>query len=178
MSASILLIDDSRDIHTLVNVALLDTGYNLHYAECAEAGFRIARDVSVDLILLDVGLPDMNGFDLYEELKANEKTRSIGIVYLTSAGSREERIRGLKQGPIDYIVKPFDSEELALRVVNALRVTRLSRALERNSTLQMDYQNSAFDRRPMPHLKLPQVIEARMNNPWSRVAPAHSSSMG
>jgi diguanylate cyclase (GGDEF)-like protein/PAS domain S-box-containing protein len=122
---TLLVIDDSQDIHPLVGVWLIDESIEIHSAFDGASGLEQARALSPDLILLDVDMPATDGFEVCAQLKADAKTRDIPVVFLTGASDTGEKLRGLELGAIDYIIKPFDPAELRARVRASLRTKHL-----------------------------------------------------
>jgi diguanylate cyclase (GGDEF)-like protein/PAS domain S-box-containing protein len=121
----LLIIDDSEDIQELVRVWLSQEQLEFH--SCCD-GLRaqaVASQVCPDLILLDVDLPGVDGFEICRRLKADPITSQIPIVFLTGAASTEEKLRGLELGATDYVVKPFDPAELRARVRSSLHTKNL-----------------------------------------------------
>jgi diguanylate cyclase (GGDEF)-like protein len=121
MIQRVLIIDDSQNIHALVKARLANEPVELHGAFDGVSGLKLAGELLPDLILLDVDMPDPDGFEVCKQLKGLPATMSIPIVFLTGAGSTDEKIRGLELGAVDYITKPFDPAELRARVRAALR---------------------------------------------------------
>lgn len=96
-------------------------GYNVATALSGREALDKSRTESPDLILLDVRLPDMDGFEIGKHLQDDPRTCNLPVIFVTERRERDDRITGLKLGAIDYITKPFDVQELRLRVRNALR---------------------------------------------------------
>ncbi len=131
MAARVLVVDDERDVCRLLTFSLEQAGFEVTSAGTgAEALLSIGRKPP-DVIVLDVGLPDLSGIDLCRRLRADQDINDVGIVMLTALGSREDRIVGLEAGADDYVVKPFDVQEVVLRV-RALtrRISERDRARE------------------------------------------------
>jgi two-component system, cell cycle response regulator len=124
MTQQILAIDDSPDIHQLLRVRLGNLDVTIEHASNAQEGLAKAFAQLPDLILLDVVMPDGNGFDVCRELKAHSETAAIPVIFLTGAKTVEETVRGFNAGAVDYIPKPFESAELKARVRSALRTKR------------------------------------------------------
>jgi two-component system, cell cycle response regulator len=125
MSDKILIIDDSRDVHSLIKVRLGKENVVLHAAYNGIDGLLAARELLPDLILLDIDMPDPDGFAVCANLKADPSTMQIPIIFLSGATSSDEKIRGLDLGATDYITKPFDPAELRARVRASLRTKSL-----------------------------------------------------
>lgn len=150
MPQKILLIDDSKAIHTLVKTVLWNEAVELTYCPGGESTLATALSLQPDLILLDVGLPHPNGFELCRRLKSDLKTLAIPIVFLTGATTVNERIRGWELGAVDYITKPFEATEFLVRVRTALRTKHLIDLLARKAMidgLTGLYNRSHFEQR-------------------------------
>ena len=116
MAARVLVVDDERDVCRLLTFSLEQAGFEVSSAGTgAEALLSIGRKPP-SVIVLDVGLPDLSGVELCRRLRADQELGDVGIVMLTALGSREDRIVGLEAGADDYVVKPFDVQEVVLRV--------------------------------------------------------------
>jgi len=120
----ILVVDDEPDITALVAYHLAKAGYRVAAAGGGRDAFDAAREEQPALIVLDLMLPDVSGFDVLAELRRREETREIGVLLLTARRDEADRIRGLALGADDYILKPFSPPELVLRVGAILRRLR------------------------------------------------------
>lgn len=117
----ILLVEDDLDLSEMVSSYFRVQSYDVVTAAWAEEALKIANETPLDLIILDVRLPDMNGFDLCRELRTNvRKTENTPIIFLTEKRDRGDKLQGLELGVVDYITKPFDIQELRLRVRNII----------------------------------------------------------
>jgi diguanylate cyclase (GGDEF)-like protein len=121
----ILVIDDSPDIHELVQLGLFGEPIELISCFGGEDGLAVAALRRPDLILLDVEMTGVDGFEVCRRLKANPMTTDAPIIFITGASSTAEKLRGLELGAIDYVTKPFDPAELRARVRAALNTRRL-----------------------------------------------------
>ncbi len=117
----LLLIEDDFDVAEMLQVYFTAQGYELLNAPSGKEGLAVARAKSPNLILLDVMLPDMDGFDVCKGLRTTPLTKYIPIIFLTQRDRRADKVAGLELGADDYITKPFDIEELRLRVQGSLR---------------------------------------------------------
>ena len=131
----VLVIDDSEPIHKLIVARLRPEGLEVIGEMDGERGIERAIVEMPDLILLDVGLPDVDGFEVCRQLKEHPSTRDIPIIFLTGTTSTDSKVRGLDLGAVDYVTKPFDQVELRARVRAALRTKRLQDILEQQSFL-------------------------------------------
>ena len=117
---SILVIEDDLDVAEMLDSYFSMQGYQVKAVNWGEDGLKSAQAARPDLVILDIRLPDIDGFEVAERLRANRKTADVPIIFLTEKRQREDRLRGLEVGGDDYITKPFDIQELRLRVRNAL----------------------------------------------------------
>jgi two-component system, OmpR family, phosphate regulon response regulator PhoB len=121
---TILIIEDEKDLAELVAFNLEKEGYRTLLAADGITGLEKARAGSPDLILLDLMLPGLPGTELCKLLKMDDKTARIPLIMLTAKGEEIDRVVGLELGADDYVVKPFSTRELLLRVKAVLRRTR------------------------------------------------------
>jgi len=117
----ILVVDDEPEIVALVAYHLAKAGYRVSTAGTGEDALDAARREQPDLIVLDLMLPGMSGFDVLEQLRAEEGSRDVAVLMLTARREEPDRIRGLELGADDYLTKPFSLAELVLRVGAILR---------------------------------------------------------
>jgi two-component system alkaline phosphatase synthesis response regulator PhoP len=117
--AQLLVVEDERNVGQTLAERLQGAGYRVTLAESAARARQAWRAQAPQLTLLDVGLPDGNGFDLAGELRA--ALPQTAIIFLTAHGNPEERVRGLELGADDYLTKPFHFRELLLRIQNCLK---------------------------------------------------------
>lgn len=121
---TILVVEDDSDISTLLRIYFESEGYSVVTAERGEAALEACRRQLPNVIVLDIMLPDMDGYDVCRKLRNTLRTSHIPIIFLTQKDERSDKIRGLELGADDYITKPFDVEELNLRVRNAMTRSR------------------------------------------------------
>jgi len=117
----ILIVEDDLDVADMLNAYFRVQGYDAHAVNWGEDGFRAAQTTDPALIILDIRLPDIDGFEVARRLRTTRKTQNIPIIFLTEKRDRTDRLHGLELGADDYITKPFDVQELRLRVRNALK---------------------------------------------------------
>ena len=127
---TILVIDDQAEMLALVSHYLRSDGYAVLTAQSADAARRQIAATSPDLILLDVLMEDVNGFDLCREIKATPATMLIPVVMVTSLDGKEDRIRGIEAGCDEFLSKPVHRDELRARVRSLLKLQALRRMLE------------------------------------------------
>ena len=131
----VVVIDDAPDIHILLERCLASERVELSSAYDAGEGIARVMALRPDLILLDVRLPELDGFEVCRQLKQMPETADIPIVFLSSVSDSVDKIRGLDLGAIDYITKPFDQAELKARVRAALRTRRYQRLLSERAQI-------------------------------------------
>jgi diguanylate cyclase (GGDEF)-like protein len=137
MKATLLLIDDSQSQSGQIKTVLERLGYAVLSAESGAEGLRLARESNPDLVLLDVVMPDIDGFAVCRWLKMNAATRHIPVIMLTVRTALADRVEGLHLGADDYLAKPFQDEELEARIFAALRIKATHTELrERNQQLE------------------------------------------
>lgn len=117
----VLVVDDEPDISALVAYHLAKAGYRVSTAATGSDALRAAREERPDVVVLDLMLPGVSGYDVLAELRRREETRDVGVILLTARREEPDRIRGLSLGADDYLTKPFSPQELLLRVSGLLR---------------------------------------------------------
>ena len=122
--ATLLIVEDDLDIAEMLDAYFRVQGYNVLTANWGEDGVRLCNSSHPDLVILDIRLPDIDGFTVAERLRSNRRTGDIPIIFLTERRERNDRLRGLSLRAEDYITKPFDIQELRLRVRNALHSSK------------------------------------------------------
>jgi DNA-binding response OmpR family regulator len=121
MNESILIVEDDLDTLELLENYFKRYEYQVLTAEFGEEAVSTATERPPDLVILDIRLPDIDGYEVCRRLTSQQRTSNIPIIFLTEKRERDSRIAGLQLGAVDYISKPFDIHELRLRVENALR---------------------------------------------------------
>ena len=135
--AKILLIDDSRLIAPVAKTILTKRGHEVILAQDGLAGLEAAKSERPDMILLDLTMPVMDGYQVCEKLKQEDSTKEIPVIMLTSKAEPADKVKGLEMGALDYMAKPFDEGELVARVNIHVRLKELREALEeKNRQLQ------------------------------------------
>ncbi|MDX1662700.1 MAG: response regulator [Candidatus Promineifilaceae bacterium] len=117
----LFIVEDDVDLAEMLTAYFSSQGYEIESAELGERAITKINEQLPDLILLDVRLPDIDGYEVCRRLRSSRRTRHLPVIFLTERREREDRLAGLKLGAVDYITKPFDIQELRLRVRNALR---------------------------------------------------------
>jgi len=120
----ILVVDDEADVTELIAYRLKREGYRVEVVNDPLQIMGKARDFHPDLLILDVMMPDLDGIKICRMIRADQKLKAVPIIFLSARGEVEDRIRGLESGADDYLPKPFDTKELALRVGLLLKRSR------------------------------------------------------
>lgn len=131
----VLAIDDSELVHRLLRARLRHERIDLHSVGTAVEGIRMAESLRPDVILLDIELEDMDGFEVLAQLKANPSTQDIAVIFVSASNETMDRVRGLDLGAVDFVGKPFDVTELRARVRSALRMQRLLKMLSQRAQI-------------------------------------------
>ena len=153
----ILIIDDSTDARAVAQARLAPEG---HEIVCADTGLKaldVAATLEPDLILLDVDMPGMSGFEVCRRLKRDENLNMIPIIFLSGSGEAGDKVIGLDLGAIDYVTKPFDTFELRARVRAALRTKHLQDILRDKAMID-----------PLTELGNRRAFDDRLSLEWSR----------
>ncbi len=137
MTDKILIVDDEPNNLDVLNTCLQEAGYKVLVAEDGETALNLINHIRPDIILLDVNMPGIDGFETCRRLKKNEVTKDTPIIFITIADDTEDKIKGLEMSAVDYIVKPFQAAEAVARINKHLTVSKLRKQLEaKNAQLQ------------------------------------------
>lgn len=136
LSSLILIVDDVPTNVKVLFEVLEAEGFRTLIARSGKDALEVLEEVTPDLILLDVMMPGIDGFETCQQIKANLSTQEIPVIFMTALADAKDKVRGLKSGAIDYITKPFQQEEVLARVQVHLRLQQQARELKRlNDTL-------------------------------------------
>ena len=130
---SVLVVDDNPANLNLLFDLLDEAGFEVLVSQNGKSALKRATNAHPDIILLDVMMPGINGFETCEQLKANEATKDIPIIFMTALSSTEDKVKGLQLGAVDYIAKPIQAEEVLARVRTHLTIQRLQRDLRKKN---------------------------------------------
>ncbi|HTY21504.1 MAG TPA: response regulator [Desulfomonilaceae bacterium] len=137
--ADILVVDDTMENLDVLVSMLSEYGYNVRPAPSGEIALMAARSIPPDLILLDIKMPDMDGYEVCRVLKDDERTSDIPIIFLTVLDEATEKVKAFAAGAVDYITKPFQGEEVTARVKIHLRLRNMRQRLqEQNAQLERE----------------------------------------
>lgn len=128
-SAFILIIDDQSINLKLMTILLETEGYNVGVANNGEEGIKKVEQLLPDLILLDILMPGIDGFETCRRLKASNKTKNIPIIFMSALHKIKDKIQGFELGAVDYITKPFDDQEVFARINTQIKLSKLNQEL-------------------------------------------------
>lgn len=143
---TLLIVDDNPDNLRVLSNFLINSGFEILVAVDGESAIQKAIYAQPDLILLDIMMPILDGIQACIQLKANEKTRHIPVIFMSALSDTESKLSGFEAGGVDYITKPFQREEVLARVNTHLSLQRLHRRVAEQNTL-LEKQNEVLENR-------------------------------
>jgi two-component system cell cycle response regulator len=149
MSGNILLVDDLPDNLQLLSDLLMTLGYSVRSVTSGRMALKTAKVKRPDVILLDIKMPDMDGYQVCQALKADQELQDIPVIFISALDDVFDKVKAFWSGGVDYISKPFHSEEVVVRLENQLTIQRQKRHLQdeiarRKETEEMLYQSRAL----------------------------------
>ena len=139
----ILIVDDTRDSLELLNRILEERGYRVRPASDGRLALISVAAKLPDLILLDVKMPEMDGFEVCRRLKLDEYSRKVPVIFISALGDTAKKVEGFKVGAVDFITKPFEAEEVMARVETHLQLNELTERLEQKVAERTEALHSA-----------------------------------
>lgn len=139
--ANILVVDDQPDNLRVLSSMLKERGYSVRKALSGHMALTACQTEPPDLVLLDINMPEMDGYEVCACLKADEKTRDISVIFISVLDDVFDKIKAFRVGGIDYITKPFQTEEVVIRVENQLTIKQLQIRLKQKNRL-LEEQNA------------------------------------
>jgi len=148
-AADILIVDDTPANLDLLCGMLRDRGYRVRVATSGPRALAAVRAERPDLMLLDVTMPGMSGYDVCREVKSDDQLRAIPVIFISALGEVVDKVRAFESGGADYVTKPFQFGEVLARIDNQLRIQRLQRDLEQRNAelLRLNQELSAAQKR-------------------------------
>ena len=162
MAQTILAVDDDLDILDLLEMSLDSDGFNVITASDGLEAIEKAKSHAPDLILLDLMMPKMDGFEVINNLRANSQTRAIPVIMLTARSQIDEKLQGLDAGADDYITKPFDLKELTARIKAVLGRTQPAKYINPLIGAMGDWFSETGVEQLATHLKTAATIQQRL----------------
>ncbi len=138
--SNILIVDDMPANLRVLSFMLTEQGHQVRPALSGQLALTAVHEAPPDLILLDVAMPDMDGYEVCQQLKADERTADIPIIFISARGETEDKVKALTLGGVDYITKPFQLEEVLSRVNTHLSLRHLQKSL-REKNIQLKEKN-------------------------------------
>ena len=160
---TLLLVDDNPSNLQVLRQTLQDIDCKIFIAKSGERALSIAVEDHPDLILLDIMMPGIDGFEVCRRLKSDKFTEDIPVIFLSALGETESKVKGLQLGAVDYVSKPFQPEEVKARVETHLTIHRLKREVQ-NQRDQLEHELevvSEVQRRLLPK-QLPEIEGFRL----------------
>lgn len=167
--ADILIVDDVPDNLRLLSSLLASQGYQVREAINGELAITSAQVNPPDLILLDIMMPDMDGYEVCRRIKADDRLCRIPIIFLSARADAADKVQAFESGGVDYITKPFEVAEVVVRVENQLRISRLQQALQQEVADRLAAQTELE--------ALNQVLEARVADRTAELKVRHQELM-
>lgn len=154
----ILVVDDDKTNRTLLSIILKKAGYRVMEAEDGQDALAKTLETPVDLVLLDIMMPNMDGYEACRRMKEDTGTRDIPVIFLSAKTETRDKIMGLESGGADYVTKPFDKGEVLARVRSQLRIRNLTReVIEKQKHLDNDLKVAAgIQQSLLPSRKVPE----------------------
>lgn len=156
---NILIVDDTLENLQLLSNTLAKQGYKVRGAAKGQMAIRTARSSPPNLILLDIKMPEMDGYEVCERLKADEQTRDIPVIFISALDEVIDKVRAFQVGGVDYITKPFHVEEVLARIEHQLMIQRLSTQLQEKQN-QLQEQNKQLQQEIQERQKAEQAAAA------------------
>ena len=159
----ILLVDDNPTNLQVLFQTLDGRGYNLLVAKNGEIALNIARKAMPDLILLDIMMPGIDGYEVCRQLKADALTHEIPVIFLSALGDTKDKVMGLDLGAVDYVTKPFQPDEVIARVNTHLTIHRLKREVQaKHDELEDELRSVAEEQRKLLPGRLPEIAGLKL----------------
>ena len=137
---TVLIVEDTTSLLTFLEFILQEHGFATIMADCGELALNILEKQIPDLILLDILMPGIDGYEVCRQIKTQEYLKHIPIIFLTALTGKSDRVKGLKLGAVDYILKPFEENELLLKVHNQIILRRLTVEIQDKTTELLNYK--------------------------------------
>jgi len=160
MESKILIVDDERNNLDLLRATLKDDGYKLFFAKNGQTALNQVAKHNPDLILLDIMMPDMDGYEVCQRLKADDNTKDIPIIFVTAKSEEADETKGLAMGVVDYITKPISQAIVRARVKTQLKILAQRQLLESQNTSleQLQREQEGFFNMAVHDLRNPLTV--------------------
>ena len=141
LSADILIVDDTPANLRLLSGMLVEQGYTVRLAPNGKLALMNAQATPPDLVLLDIKMPDLSGYEVCERLKADPRTCDVPIIFISALDQTEDKVKAFTFGGVDYVTKPFQVEEVLARIATHLTICNLQKELLRKN-VQLEEKNA------------------------------------
>lgn len=143
-AGNILIVDDTLENLQLLTDLLTQQGYKVRPAPSGQLALSGARAITPDLILLDINMPQMDGYEVCSRLKEIESTQNVPVIFISALGETMDKVKAFKTGGVDYITKPFQIEEVLARIKTHLTISNLQKQLKKaNQDLQQKIEEES-----------------------------------
>jgi DNA-binding response OmpR family regulator len=166
LAADILIVDDEPANLRLLSDMLVDQGYQVRLAPSGKLALMNVRTTPPDLILLDIRMPGLSGFEVCEQLKADPQTRAIPVIFVSAMDEIEDKVKAFALGGVDYVTKPFRVEEVLARVETHLALTLLQRQLAATNA-ELRQANAELEASTVELVKEKSRVEATRAMLWT-----------
>ncbi|MBT3368409.1 MAG: response regulator [Nitrospina sp.] len=174
----ILVVDDSQDSLKSLEAILTREGYSVRAAPNGQTALMIVTTLPPELILLDVKMPGMDGYEVCRKLKADERTRDIGIIFISALTDLADKVKGFETGGVDYITKPFQYKEVLARVKTHVTFCHMQKALEKaRNELEIRIEQRTLELSKTNEKLLAEVSEHRLTEQALRKSSSLLSSI-
>jgi CheY-like chemotaxis protein/class 3 adenylate cyclase len=163
-SASILIVDDVPEYIDFLSHMLIDRGYTVRGAANGELALQSARQTPPDIILLDIEMPGLSGYQVAAQLKQDKRLSQIPIIFLSSLAATDDKVRAFAAGGVDYVTKPFQFAEVEARITTHLKIRRLQLQLEQRNR---EYEQTNAELRRLEELRVNLSAAAKFSMWWT-----------
>ncbi len=172
--ANILVVDDTPSNLRLLRGILLTQGYDIQLADNGAVALQLVQSACPDLILLDIMMPDMDGYAVCEQLKADEHSRDIPVIFLSALDEMRDKMKAFSAGGVDYITRPFQVQEVLARVDTHLALRNLQKRLQKQN-LSLQEENARRQQAEMALQQANEALEERVQARTSALKQANRS---
>lgn len=176
MTGEIFLVDDNPSNLSLLAGILRGAGFRVRAVNTGTRALALAKAQVPELIMLDITMPEMDGYQVCEALKADEATRDVPVIFISALDEPLDKVKAFKTGGVDYVTKPFQAEEVVVRVENQLKVSRLQRETEaKNAELQRAYEQIKTAEEQIARLSQPSAGQLEDTAGWAAAVASEVS---
>lgn len=159
----ILIVDDVAE-NIKILISLFEKDYTIFFSKEGKSALQLTTDQKPDLVLLDIVMPDMDGYQVCRQLKTHQSTREIPVIFISALEETDEKVKGFQAGCVDYITRPFQADEVRVRVRNQITLFRLQTELERqihSRTAELERNNQLLQAEIAERIKAEAALTAQ-----------------